>query len=222
MTKLRPTDFIQHSVQTLPLLISPAMISQWNWDVPHECSQTHRCMLLSCYCSLATSILSLNCGLSAPWKLASHLITFVNHTMMVKRKISLMFTWDMLNKTKEIWQREWKKRREGRKANSALVHDVFFLSPCHQLGKCKEVSWGEGLLGIEGIMHGLCQWRIDLDWLLRITYKYHTETIVPPLPAPFSNPELLSTLCAMALPQWKQNHKAGSLCGHNLLLPPLT
>lgn len=104
----------------------------------------------SSYCSLATSILSLNCGLSAPWKLASHLITFVNHTMMVKRKISLMFTWDMLNKTKEIWQREWKKRREGRKANSALVHDVFFLSPCHQWANVRKSPEGKDCLALRG------------------------------------------------------------------------
>lgn len=35
----------------------------------------------------------------------------------------------------------------------------------------------------------------DLDWLLSVTYKYHSETTVPP--ASFSNPELLSLFCAM-------------------------
>ena len=94
------------------------------------------------HCSLATSVLSLACGLWASWRQASCPTVFVNPTMMVKRKISLMLTWDMLNKTKEVWERI-KKRREGRKPNSVLAHDAFWC-PCHQLGKCKEASRWRG------------------------------------------------------------------------------
>ena len=151
------------------------------------------------HCSLATSVLSLDCGLGVSWRQASCLTMFVNPTMVVKRKVSLMFTWDMLNKAKEVWERikkKKKKRREGRKPNSALAHDAFWC-PCHQLGKCKEASRWRGTACIEGIINGLHQWMTDLDWLLRMTYKYHSETTVPP--GPFSNPELLSLLCAMAL-----------------------